>query len=140
MAPVRQDGVGRTSRAGCGVDSSGWRARVLGQVVDPPILNPVFFFFPLFFFFLFFFFFFFPSFFPQVIDLANVISRPQHTVYGETFDVVVEESPINVAYSSLGLPLHQDLVYYESPPGLQMLHCLKFAGEVDGGESTLLDG
>lgn len=76
----------------------------------------------------------------KVIDLANVISRPQHTIYGETFDVVVEESPINVAYSSLGLPLHQDLVYYESPPGLQMLHCLKFAGEVEGGESTLLDG
>ncbi len=32
-----------------------------------------------------------------------------------------------------------DLVYYESPPGLQMLACRKFERDVEGGESTLLD-
>lgn len=27
------------------------------------------------------------------------------------------EKPINIAYSNVGLGFHQDLVYYESPPG-----------------------
>jgi gamma-butyrobetaine dioxygenase len=38
--------------------------------------------------------------------------------------------PINVAYSTLGLVMHQDLVYYESPPGLQLLHCMRFDDEI----------
>lgn len=32
-----------------------------------------------------------------------------------------------------------DLVYYESPPGLQLLHCTRFDEEVQGGASTFLD-
>ena len=32
-----------------------------------------------------------------------------------------------------------DLCYYESPPGLQLLHCLAFDGGVEGGETTLID-
>ena len=40
-----------------------------------------------------------------MIDLANVISRPQHTIYGETFDVVVEESPINVYLGNFSIVL-----------------------------------
>mmetsp|Transcript_11138 Transcript_11138/g.33355 ORF Transcript_11138/g.33355 Transcript_11138/m.33355 type:complete len:371 (+) Transcript_11138:777-1889(+) len=76
-----------------------------------------------------------------VVDLASSISHPQPTIYGtSTFDVVSVPEPINIAYSPLGLPLHQDLVYYESPPGLQLLHCIDFADTVRGGESTLLDG
>mmetsp|Transcript_8582 Transcript_8582/g.12024 ORF Transcript_8582/g.12024 Transcript_8582/m.12024 type:complete len:485 (+) Transcript_8582:188-1642(+) len=76
-----------------------------------------------------------------VTQLASAISLPQPTIYGpSTFDVVSVPEPINIAYSPLGLPLHQDLVYYESPPGLQLLHCLDFADTVHGGESTLLDG
>ena len=84
------------------------------------------------------------------------LNRPSS---GETFRVVSEETPINVAYSTVGLALHQDLVYYESPPGLQVgtiaracrptsliiaapqfLHAVRFDGDVKGGESTLLDG
>jgi hypothetical protein len=76
-----------------------------------------------------------------VVQLASAISRPQATIYGpDTFDVVSVPEPINIAYSPMGLPLHQDLVYYESPPGLQLLHCIDFADTVQGGESTLLDG
>lgn len=75
-----------------------------------------------------------------VTTLCNIVSEPQHTIYGTTFQVVTEATPINVAYSSVGLELHQDLVYYESPPGLQMLHCIDFASDVAGGESTLMDG
>lgn len=33
----------------------------------------------------------------------------------------------------------QDLAYYESPPGVQMLHCLRFDDSVEGGESTFMD-
>ena len=33
---------------------------------------------------------------------------------------------INVAYSSAALGLHMDLAYYESPPGYQFLHCLRY--------------
>ena len=32
-----------------------------------------------------------------------------------------------------------DLCYYESPPGLQLLHCLRFDESIAGGESTLID-
>ena len=46
--------------------------------------------------------------------------RDQVTVYGEDFDVVATENPVNVAYTSLPLELHHDLVYLESPPGA---HC-----------------
>ena len=47
----------------------------------------------------------------------DIIITPQTTVYGETFDVIATENAINVAYTSLELELHVDLVYYESPPG-----------------------
>eukprot|EP00043_Microstomoeca_roanoka_P028358 m.17719 g.17719 ORF g.17719 m.17719 type:complete len:400 (-) comp8347_c0_seq1:130-1329(-) len=74
-----------------------------------------------------------------VVDLANQISHPQPTIYGTTFDVVATEAPINIAYSTAELELHQDLAYYESPPGLQFLHALHFDDVVTGGESVLLD-
>lgn len=74
-----------------------------------------------------------------VSDLARRISRPMPSIYGESFDVVAEERPINIAYSSLPLGLHQDLAYYESVPGLQFLHCRAFSPDVVGGESTMMD-
>jgi len=41
------------------------------------------------------------------------------------FDVVISEDPINIVYAGGSLPLHMDLLMYESPPGIQLLHCLK---------------
>lgn len=41
------------------------------------------------------------------------------------FDVKTEKKLTNIAYSEVGLELHMDLMYYQSPPGLQLLHCLK---------------
>jgi alpha-ketoglutarate-dependent taurine dioxygenase len=32
-----------------------------------------------------------------------------------------------------------DLAYYESPPGIQLLHCLEFPPTVKGGDSTFYD-
>ncbi len=51
---------------------------------------------------------------------------------GTIFDVVSTHNPINIAYSNMALDLHQDLPYYESPPGVQLLHCLKFSPSVTG--------
>jgi gamma-butyrobetaine dioxygenase len=61
------------------------------------------------------------------------------TIYGTIWDVKVDLRPINIAYSNVALDLHQDLVYYESPPGLQLLHCLRFDASIQGGATTFVD-
>mmetsp|Transcript_4640 Transcript_4640/g.6952 ORF Transcript_4640/g.6952 Transcript_4640/m.6952 type:complete len:441 (+) Transcript_4640:1155-2477(+) len=77
---------------------------------------------------------------PGVVkEVANLIGPVSHTVYGETFDVVATPKPINIAYSDTALEPHMDLAYFESPPGIQMLHCIKFDEGVKGGDSTIID-
>ena len=61
------------------------------------------------------------------------------TIYGMEFEVKSEKKAINVAYTPMELTLHQDLAYYESPPGIQLLHALTFDKSVKGGSSTFLD-
>jgi alpha-ketoglutarate-dependent taurine dioxygenase len=56
------------------------------------------------------------------------------------FDVRSTRDPINIAYGSGAIVPHQDLAYYESPPGIQLLHCLEFDAAIDGGDSLLIDG
>ena len=75
----------------------------------------------------------------NVEHVASLIAVPQDLIYGKVFDVLSVENPINAAYSSIELPLHIDLAYYESPPGLQLLHCIRFDSCVTGGESRFLD-
>ncbi|KAL3872581.1 hypothetical protein ACJMK2_035796, partial [Sinanodonta woodiana] len=55
------------------------------------------------------------------------------------FDVVQEPTPSNVAFTTVRLPFHMDLVYYEGAPGLQFLHCLRFDDAVKGGDTTFVD-
>ena len=74
-----------------------------------------------------------------VTRVARRIAPPLETLYGSIFDVRTEINPINIAYTNAGLKLHQDLSYYESPPGLQFLHCLEFDQSVVGGDSTFVD-
>jgi gamma-butyrobetaine dioxygenase len=62
----------------------------------------------------------------MVVNFAENISPVQKTIYGESFDVKVDKNPINIAYADGPLPFHMDLVYYEAPPGLQFLHCIKY--------------
>ena len=77
-------------------------------------------------------------------DLAAALSPatrlPMPTMYGLSFRVESTENAINVAYTSAPLSLHTDLVYMESPPGLQLLGCRAFAPSLEGGNSTFLDG
>jgi alpha-ketoglutarate-dependent taurine dioxygenase len=62
-------------------------------------------------------------------------------LYGDLFHVQSSTShPNNVAFTSLPLRPHQDLAYYESMPGLQLLHCVEFDNSIVGGESVLVDG
>lgn len=74
-----------------------------------------------------------------VRGVAELIAPVSKNLYGEEFDVKVEKNVTNIAYLDGPLTMHQDLPYYESPPGLQLLHCIKFDKEIVGGESLLLD-
>ncbi len=78
-----------------------------------------------------------------VLRLSSRLGYAQpalQTIYGVSWEVKSEARPINIAYANVGLDLHVDLVYYESPPGLQLLHCREFSDDVVGGESTFVDG
>lgn len=74
----------------------------------------------------------------SVVHVANVLGGIHPTMYGHTFDVISENQPTNLAYTSVELPMHMDLMYYESPPGLQILHCLE--ADVEGGANMFVDG
>ena len=74
----------------------------------------------------------------QVLALARRIGFVRETNYGEVFDVRNEPDPTNLAYTSLGLPLHTDNPYRDPVPGVQLLHCLVPASS--GGASTFADG
>ena len=76
----------------------------------------------------------------RVAEVAELIGPLQPQIYGDTFDVRSEPRPINLAYTGEAIGPHMDLCYYESPPGLQLLHCMRFDDAVAGGESVLIDG
>ena len=67
-----------------------------------------------------------------VKTLCDRIEYLRMTMYGPTWDVESIPNPNNVAYTSLPLPLHADLCYYEVPPGVQLLHCIKFEQKTGG--------
>lgn len=69
--------------------------------------------------------------------MTERIGPLKNTFYGLTWNVRAVEAAKNVAYTSVDLDLHMDLLYYESPPGLQFLHCLQ--NKVEGGSSVFVD-
>lgn len=74
----------------------------------------------------------------SVVAVAERVGPLMHTFYGAHWDVRAVADAQNVAYSNLVLDWHQDLLYFESPPGLQLLHCLSQADR--GGATLFLDG
>ncbi|KAK9390183.1 taurine catabolism dioxygenase TauD, TfdA family-domain-containing protein [Lipomyces mesembrius] len=72
-----------------------------------------------------------------VEKIAKKIGYIKETFYGTSWDVVSRPDAKNIAYTSESLPLHMDLLYYESPPGVQLLHCI--ANHAEGGESVYAD-
>lgn len=75
----------------------------------------------------------------MVRKVAELIAPLQKTFYSEIFDVKIDDNPTNLAFSNEKLGFHNDITYYESSPGIQFLHCLKFASNIVGGESTFVD-
>lgn len=73
----------------------------------------------------------------EIEKLANRIGNIRTTFYGRTWDVKSVINAKNIAYTPHFLDLHMDLMYFESPPGVQMLHCLK--NTVVGGNSIFSD-
>lgn len=82
----------------------------------------------------------------QIKHLATALRLPlRTTVYGEggteTFHVHVKPKANNQAYTNQALPLHTDLPFYASPPGVQLLHVVQQDESVAvGGESIFADG
>lgn len=71
----------------------------------------------------------------EVIDLFGYV---RDTNYGSYFDVKVVSNPTNLAFTSATLGGHTDNPYRHPVPTLQLLHVL--SNNVDGGDSTLVDG
>lgn len=79
---------------------------------------------------------------PSVAIVGKMLaggSLSHGSLYGDVFHVKTELDANNIAYTSVALSPHQDLSYYESPPGLQLLHCIENCPGVHGGESLLID-
>ncbi|KAI1414514.1 Clavaminate synthase-like protein [Hypoxylon sp. FL1857] len=79
-----------------------------------------------------------PSSEESVISIANQIGNLQETFYGRTWDVRSKPNAENVAYTNSFLGLHQDLLYMNDPPRVQILHCLE--NTCEGGDSMFSDG
>lgn len=61
-------------------------------------------------------------------------------LYGDLFHVRSIPKALNIAYTTVALSPHQDLAYFESKPGMQLLHCIRNQqDEIQGGESLLID-
>lgn len=73
-----------------------------------------------------------------VEQVASRLGHLQATFYGPTWDVVSKPQAENVAYTNEFLCLHQDLMYLNEPPRIQILHCLENGCE--GGDSLFSDG
>ncbi len=73
-----------------------------------------------------------------VLEVAAGFGYVRETNYGTLFDVRVEASPTNLAFTGLPITPHTDNPYRDPVPTVQLLHCLSNA--VDGGESGLVDG
>lgn len=73
-----------------------------------------------------------------VAKLAERFGYIRKTFYGSLFDVKnLKSEAKNLAYTNTFLPLHMDLLYYESPPGVQMLHAID--NSTLGGENIFCD-
>jgi gamma-butyrobetaine dioxygenase len=73
-----------------------------------------------------------------VVRLTTRIANIRETFYGRTFDVRAKPDAENVAYTSGYLGLHQDLLYLDPTPMVQVLHCVD--NSCAGGESLFSDG
>ena len=69
-----------------------------------------------------------PTAYGEVSSDTCVLASFPHCVllHDQTFEVITDKNPANIAYSTDALHLHMDLTFYESVPGLQLLHCIRY--------------
>lgn len=70
--------------------------------------------------------------------LCERIAYIRQTIFGGFWDFTADLAFKDTAYTPLAIGPHTDGTYSNDPPGLQMLHCLKFEGT--GAQNTLVDG
>jgi gamma-butyrobetaine dioxygenase len=82
-----------------------------------------------------------------VLEVAASFGFVRETNYGRLFDVRVEPSPGNLAYTARPIRPHTDNPYRDPVPTVQLLHCLRAAAKGDaeadkgdGGDTGLVDG
>ncbi|KAG8916318.1 hypothetical protein FRC00_000312, partial [Tulasnella sp. 408] len=80
----------------------------------------------------------------EVEKIACMFSQVRETMWGKMWDVksVPSRRGIpgrNVAFTEMDLDLHMDLLYFETPPRYQLIHCMRNRN-VSGGQSLLVDG
>ncbi len=76
---------------------------------------------------------------PQATEaLIRRVGYIRETLFGGFWDFTADRAKADTAYTNLELRPHTDGTYSHDAPGLQMLHCLAFAGS--GGQSTVIDG
>jgi len=79
--------------------------------------------------------------FKAIDALADPISYLSNNNYGQYIPIINKFGPSNLACTTQKLGLHIDLPFYEKPPGVQFLHCIKQSDElIDGGENQFTDG
>jgi gamma-butyrobetaine dioxygenase len=64
-----------------------------------------------------------------VLEVAASFGYVRETNYGRLFDVRVEPAPGNLAYTSRAIRPHTDNPYRDPAPTVQLLHCLRAAGQ-----------
>jgi gamma-butyrobetaine dioxygenase len=74
----------------------------------------------------------------MVLEVAASFGFVRETNYGRLFDVRVEPRAGNLAFTSRRILPHTDNPYRDPVPTVQLLHCLRAAG--DGGQTGLVDG
>jgi gamma-butyrobetaine dioxygenase len=74
----------------------------------------------------------------MVLEVARSFGFVRETNYGRLFDVRVEPAPGNLAFTSRAIRPHTDNPYRDPVPTVQLLHCLRAAGQ--GGDTGLVDG
>ncbi|XP_064619881.1 gamma-butyrobetaine dioxygenase-like [Lineus longissimus] len=73
----------------------------------------------------------------QLEQIGARVCFLRRTNYGDTFVVKSKQDPSNLAYTNKKLGLHCDLPFYNSVPGIQMLHCVRNTSK--GGENQFAD-
>ena len=71
----------------------------------------------------------------EVIDLFGYV---RETNYGRHFEVRVEDTPTNLAFTSASVQAHTDNPYRDPVPTMQLLYCLE--SSAPGGENMVVDG